>query len=200
MTPVLECAPSSAYPVPSSNWQQDPETGYLYISDTARGSMNPFNVEVKKEFVAQYRARFPALNDCLDQVGISRNTFYWHMKFDTRFREDIQDIKEHKMDVLECAMFQVASQPKSSSFMDRIAMLRAHRPDIYTEKRINLTGKDLEPSTLAHKAGHLGQVVDAELCQVQEPGIQLPRSVTVSQEDSKISPEPGQKETPKPVS
>lgn len=179
------------YPTPSANWLQDPESGFLYIPDCARGSSNVFGVEQKKEFVAQYRARFPDLNSTLEQVGISRNTFYWHLKFDNVFREKVQDIKEAKMDTLESKMYEFAQY--KSNFMDRIAMLRAHRPDIYTEKRIVLGAKDLDPSTLAHKAGHLGQVVDAELVGpstqmqlVQGTGSQVPHSVTVNQEDSKV--------------
>jgi hypothetical protein len=178
---------------------RDPETGYLYVVSKSESVGYLMTLEKKKEFVSLYKACFPDLTSALEQAGFSRQTYYNHMRIDGAFAKDIQEIREQKADKLESAMFAVAIQPKSSSFMDRIAMLRAYRPGLYTEKRVNLTAKDLDSSTLEAKSGTLSQVIDTEVMdaelsrpvtasqadQVIGAGIQDPRPVTVSQEDSK---------------
>lgn len=148
----------------SSNWLQDPETGFLYTTDPYRGD-HEFSLQKKIAIIPIYQATFPSLTEAIKEVGISRQTFYWHLKFDHAFAAVIAEIRESKADKIESAMFQVAIQPKAGSFMDRIAMLRAYRPALYTEKRINLTAKDLEPSEINLKRQALESAIDGELVQ-----------------------------------
>lgn len=191
--PALSVIARQYTPVPEL--VQDPETGYLY-RDIKSGSVGmDFTLAKKKEFVAAYRSMFPNLTGACEQAGISRMTYYNHLKLDSAFSQDIKNIKEEKSDKLESVMFEVACMPKPAAFMDRIAMLRAYRPTLYTEKHINLTARDLDPSSLQLKSGTLDRVVDTELC---ETSSQEPHSVTVIPEVSKTIPEPAQKETPEP--
>lgn len=180
---------------PQPQYVQDPTTGYLYLEIKSGSVGHDFTLERKIEFVALYKAMFPDLTGVCEQLGMSRNTYYQHIKFDSAFSRDIQEIREQKSDKVESVLMQVALQPKPAAFMDRIAFLRAYRPDRYTEKRINLTAKDLDPGTLEHKARAIDTVLDTELIGADDPhpvtvtqavelGSQEPRSVTTSQEDS----------------
>lgn len=154
-------------------WAQDPDTGFLYQPVSNSGT-DAFSLEKKKAFLPLYTACFPDLTEALKQTGVSRRTFYLHLKFDTEFSLAFREIQEQKADKVESAMFQVAIQPKSGAFMDRIAMLRAYRPGLYTEKRINLSARDIEPAAAQAKQQNLGSVFDAELVGEPVPGLQLP--------------------------
>lgn len=166
MQPVLNRPASSAYPSPTDNWEQDPETGYLFntLPANVKGNQD-FSLEKKKLLIGTYQSTFPDLTEAIHQVGISRQTVYWHLKFDRAFAAAFQEIRESCADRTESRLYKDSLTPKQ--FMAQIAILRAYRPGLYTEKRINLTSRDLDPSTLQHKSGSLHHAIDAELVEPQ---------------------------------
>lgn len=188
MQPVLDI-PASTYPIPSSQWLQDDETGFLYMPVRNDGlpTVTAFSLDKKKQFVDTYRSLFPDLEETLKQIGVSRRTFYYHIHIDPKFREVIEDLRAGRADKVESRMFHDALTPKQ--FMAQIAILRAYRPELYTERKINLTAKDLDPNSAMLKMQSLGTVVDAEL--VPGPGPVPSQSVINSQEDRKAIPAPG---------
>jgi len=190
MAPVMDVA--SPYQSHYS-WLVDDETGFMYQPDRFTGTY--FTLQKKKEFVEIYRSCFPNLTEACSQAGISKMNYYNHMKLDRAFNKVISEIRDEKADTVESALFKVACMEKPAAFMDRIAFLRAYRPGLYLEKKINLTARDLDPLTLANKAGTLEHVVDGELVGSgsQDPNYALvqdnnalvqSRPVTVNQEVS----------------
>lgn len=168
---------SSTYPVPSDNWLQDDETGFLYQPDSSAAGLNIFSIVKKKAFLDHYKASFPDMTDALEQVGVSRRTVYWHMKIDAAFKEAIEELREVRVDKVESRLYKDALTPKQ--FMAQIAVLRAYRPVLYTERKVILGARDLDPTQSVAKKQSLASAIDTDLIQdarisTPEPGNQLP--------------------------
>lgn len=58
--------------------------------------------------------------------------------------------------------------------MAQIAVLRAYRPALYTERKININARDLDSTTVLHKQQALDSVIDAELVQGPGPMVSQP--------------------------
>lgn len=65
-------------------------------------------------------------------IGASRASIYNHLKLDQKFRSEFDAVINSFCDVLEQTMLSNGQKP--NGFMDRMAYLRAHRPEKYNPR------------------------------------------------------------------
>lgn len=109
----------------------DEDTGYL--SPGKNYSLTGFTAQ-KKAMLLQLFKESGNLGESALAVGTCRETVMQHLKMDPIFKRDFDGVVNECGDVLESVMFQRAKTP--NGFMDRIAWLRAHRPDKYNPRTL----------------------------------------------------------------
>lgn len=108
----------------------DPETGFLTPANYhAKTGVTP---EVKLTFLEVYR-QTRNFSEAARVCGFSRVHFHHLRSIDSVFDAAVREIQEEVSDRLESVMAINAEKP--SGFMDRIAWLRAHRPEKYGDKK-----------------------------------------------------------------
>lgn len=141
---------------------KDPETGYLYAPQ-----INGFTLEKKKKFVESLRECWPNMTKARREAGVNAETLRNHLRVDKRFAEDVEEIKLAVVDHVEGKVVEFASNPKN--FMDRIAVLRAYRGELYNPvQKVQHVGAQLSPQDLERRRINLAKVVDAEVVKVSE--------------------------------
>ena len=97
-------------------------------------------------------------------LGVSRSTWHWHRNHDKQFNQDVIDIQEATCDELEETMHHLGKQRTSFNFNDRIAYLRAHRPELYNPARkIIVEGYKMTQGEADRRASVLSSCVDATI-------------------------------------
>lgn len=97
-------------------------------------------------------------------MGIHRNTWEYHIRTDPDFAAAVQEIEEAHCDDLEATMLELGKQKSSFNFNDRIAYLRAHRPNLYNPaKVVKVEGYKLGDGEKAKRLGVVETVIDAEI-------------------------------------
>ena len=97
-------------------------------------------------------------------LGVSRSTWHWHRSHDKQFNQDVIDIQEATCDELEETMHHLGKQRTSFNFNDRIAYLRAHRPELYNPARkIIVEGYKMSESDAERRSKVLDNCVDATI-------------------------------------
>jgi len=142
---------------------KDPETGYLVDPSNA---INSFSPERKIEFIKNAESLFPNVTAVCELIGISKATFKNHLILDEKFRNEIERIKEKAIDRVEKHMFDFSSNPKN--FMDRIAIMRAYRGELYNPKQQITVTHEVSREEAFKRQQQLYNVVDVELVKATE--------------------------------
>jgi hypothetical protein len=89
---------------------------------------NGFTAEKKRLFLELF-AKNPNITACADSLGIVRQTIFYAAERDPEFRRAFDAVKEGLSDGLEAKVHEYGQRP--NNFMDRIAWLRARRPEVW---------------------------------------------------------------------
>lgn len=167
-----------------------------------------FSRDRKKMFLELLPAWYPNVWKVCALVGIHKVTVDKHLERDVEFSNAVNDIIEQQMDRVEGYMFDQAFTPKG--FLDRIAMLKAHRPEKWNPKsQVVIEHKTSSESTEASR--HVLETVIAEDAAVIEATTgqapaplpiaadSIPPDLDAMDQDSQPEPEnqPTPTETPK---
>lgn len=121
-----------------------------------------FNSEKKRLFLEAARIYYPNITKCCEVIGINWRTYYNHVKTDKDFAERLAAIDREVTDRIEGVMAQEAVNPKS--FLDRMAYLRAHRPELYDRAKVlKVEGVKAGYSEAQARARLAEVAVDAEI-------------------------------------
>lgn len=74
-------------------------------------------------------AKSPNITGAAVALGHSRTLVFWHLERDPAFKKAFDDIREGLTDGLEAKVLEYGQRP--NNFMDRIAWLRARRPEVW---------------------------------------------------------------------
>lgn len=97
-------------------------------------------------------------------MGVHRNTWEYHLKTDPAFAQDVQNLIKAKCDELEENMAKLGSTPAYQTFNDRIAFLRAHRPELYNPARkVIVEGFKLGEGEAERRARMVGGAIEAQI-------------------------------------
>lgn len=124
---------------------KDPKTGFLTHSEAYK--VAGFTPEMKQRVIDYLHKEFH-LGNAAESVGICRRTLDWHIGLDEEFARAIQEVREIECDNLELRVLQ---EGKNKSFMDRIAWLRAHRPEKWGDKKSVVHSIDKSALDFLHK-------------------------------------------------
>ena len=123
-----------------------------------------FDWAKKRKFLRAAKRFWPNVTICCAAVGISDSTFYTHRNQDKIFAQKIAEIDRGVTDRIEGVLADQAVDPKS--FLDRIAYLRAHRPELYNPaKVVKIEGYKMGPAEAKQRMTVIDTVVDAEIAQ-----------------------------------
>jgi hypothetical protein len=121
-----------------------------------------FNSERKRYFIEAARKFYPNITKCCQEVGISWHTFNAHRKSDPEFAAQLALVKLEVTDRIEGVLAQEAVNPKS--FLDRMAYLRAHRPELYDRaKVVKIEGYKMNDGERSSRLNVVDTVIDAEI-------------------------------------
>ena len=144
----------------NSTLVKDPTTGYLSPSGVGNMS-NQFDARRKKKFIDIAKDLWPNLAAVCEMVGISRGTLKNHLMVDGRFREDLDLIREASVDTVEKNMFVFSNRP--SNFMDRMAIMRAYRGDLYNPKTTITYEHKISREESEKRRMNRGNAIDVEV-------------------------------------
>ena|SRR3990167_6890853 len=133
---------------------KDPKTGFLTHSEAYK--IAGFTPEMKQRVIGYLRKEFH-IGNAAESVGICRRTLDWHLQLDEGFANDVQQVREMECDSLELRVLQ---EGKKKSFMDRIAWLRAHRPQKWGDRKSVVHSVDSNALELLHKRADVIDVKD----------------------------------------
>ncbi len=121
-----------------------------------------FTSERKKRFLDLAKDYWPDIAHICEVVGVSRVTFYNHKKSDPQFNKSLHDIDNAICDNLELTLRAMGSQPKG--FLDRMAYLRAHRPELYDRaKVVRVEGWKMGDGEKVNRLAGLEGAIDGEI-------------------------------------
>lgn len=109
----------------------DKETGFLVPGQGY--TLEGFNLPKKIKFVELAKEMWPRIGLLCQAVGICRQTFTNHYKADLAFRKAVDEARDLALDEAEAAMR--ANSTAKGGFMDRIALLKAYRPERWNPER-----------------------------------------------------------------
>lgn len=129
------------------------------------GSVVPFSQftpERKKRFIELAKQYWPNMGEICRAVGVSRWTVANHRKSDPIFNNALHEIDQQVCDDHEMVMRANGMTPKG--FLDRMAYLRAHRPELYDRaKVVKIEGYKMENGERQRRLGAVETVIDAEV-------------------------------------
>jgi hypothetical protein len=121
-----------------------------------------FDWRKKRRFLRVAKRFWPNVTICCAAVGISDSTFYTHKKQDKVFALKIAEVDRGITDRIEGVMADEAVKP--ASFLDRMAYLRAHRPELYNPARkIIVEGHTMSTQEIDRRSAALDKAVDAQI-------------------------------------
>lgn len=145
------------------NYEKDPETGFLILKPGI-GGVNHFTPEKKIKFLEQAEEHWPNMHKVCKDMQLSYTTYKNHMLMDTKFAECMAEIRHAKVDHVEGNVFTFSNRP--ANFMDRMAILRAYRGDLYNPvQKVQHVGNELSKDEVFKRRANLATVVDAEVVQ-----------------------------------
>lgn len=154
----------------AQNLIENPETGYLEAR-MGGGLTTPdaFDSRKKVKFIELARSgAWPRVGRICEAIGVSRQTYHTHLMVDPKFRQDIQNVKEAMCDDMEATLVENGTKPMG--FLDRIALLKAYRGQLYNpDKRIILEHTDnLDKSEAEKRVARLRDVIDADVVETYQ--------------------------------
>lgn len=121
-----------------------------------------FGNEKKSEFLRISIEFWPNLSHICAAVGVARSTVYLHRKSDPAFNQALKDIDDMVCDEMEATMRNQGIKPQG--FLDRMAYLRAHRPELYDRaKVVKIEGYKMGDGEKEKRMIAIDGAVDAEI-------------------------------------
>ena len=156
------------------HYEIDKETGFTIASRELQGpgivtrdgvlSEQTFNPRLKLLFLSALKESWPHVTEACNKIGISRSTYKNHYNTDRLFKNLVDQVAEDHTDQVERVSVDLAKTNKFA-IIDRMATLRANRPDKYDPARVvkieHQSGID-EP-TARKRFDKLKDVIDAEI-------------------------------------
>lgn len=144
----------------------DPKTGYL--TPTGGSAYHGFNAKKKQNFCRLAETMWPNVTAICKKIGIDRNTFTNHYLVDPLFKQHIDAFKEALCDNVEADMVGYAKE--KANYLDRITILRAHRPEVYdpAKKVIMQHQRTHDEDATARRLADTRKFVDAEIVQPEQ--------------------------------
>lgn len=124
---------------------KDPKTGFL--THSAEYKREGFTIAMKEKVLEYLKQEFH-LSNAAKFVGIARRTLELHLQLDEEFARRVDEIRDSECDSLEV---RVLEEGKKKSFMDRIAWLRAHRPEKWGDRKSVVHSIDKSALDFLHK-------------------------------------------------
>lgn len=117
-----------------------------------------------KRFLALAPAHWPNVSKIVRALGFTPQCYYLRLKRDPKFAEAIELLHKAHCDRLEQVLYERGASGDDYTFNDRIAYLRAHRPELYNPaKTIILKGDGTTYSDAKARLQVATQAVDAEI-------------------------------------
>lgn len=121
-----------------------------------------FDWQKKRRFLRIAKTYWPNVTLCCAMSGIHPSSYYLHLKTDKIFYLKVQQIDQGTTDRIEGVMAKAAVDPKS--FLDRMAYLRAHRPELYNPaKVVKIEGYKMTQSERGERLAGLEGAIDAQI-------------------------------------
>ncbi len=121
-----------------------------------------FDSEKKARFLSFAREFGPNISRCAAAVGVTPATVWNHRKSDPLFNKSLHEINEAVCDAMESTMREQGVQPKG--FLDRMAYLRAHRPELYDRaKVVRVEGWKMGDGERRNRLAGLEGAIDGEI-------------------------------------
>ena len=125
-------------------------------------SARRFDWQKKRRFLRMAKRFWPNVTLCCAACGISDSTFYTHRKIDPIFAHKVAEIDRGTTDNIEGVLAEQATKPES--FLDRMAYLRAHRPELYNPaKVVKIEGYKMTQSERGERLAGLEGAIDAQI-------------------------------------
>lgn len=110
--------------------------------------INGFDVDKKRLFLEAY-AKSPTITGAAALIGHPRETIYLAIDKDPEFKRAFEAVQQGLTDNLESKVYEYGQRP--TNFLDRIAWLKARRPDVWNPER---------KVTIDMNVNHLTQAID----------------------------------------
>lgn len=156
-----------------NNYEVAPIIRDLAANFTDNEQFNGFNRNKKAIFLDLF-SKSPNFTGCAQAVGNDKTTVWYSLQRDPEFNKAFELIKEGLTDQLESKVYEYGQRP--TNFLDRIAWLKARRPDVWNPERKVTIDMNVNHLTQAiDKAGAL----DAELVSKAREAAQLSVGATL---------------------
>ena len=146
----------------------DPETGYLtpekYVKGQLASEEKFFHPGKKTKFIELAKQFYPNLSKVCKLVGVSSATFRQHLMIDKKFGADLAAVRDERVDRVEESVFMHSERPQN--FMDRMAILRAYRGELYNPKSTVTFEHKISAEESMRRHQNLAGAVDAEIVNV----------------------------------
>lgn len=127
-------------------------------------SFYAFGRDVKDRFLSLAPKMWPNVGKLCRAVGISRDTYYYHIKQDKVFRAAMEEIKESRLDDLEETNMNEGQGTGKEAFLPRISTLKAYRKQIYDPAKVlRVEGLQMGNGERVQRLGAVDGAVDAEI-------------------------------------
>ena len=141
-----------------------------------------FESQKKRLFVTNALRLWPNLTKLCASVGITPSSYYKHLKLHPDFAALMKMIDESVTDDIEQVLRHEASNPKS--FLDRMAYLRAHRPELYDRaKVVKIEGYKMGDRERVNRLGAVDTVIDGEITKTYLDR----KQIRINQQQSKLN-------------
>lgn len=109
--------------------------------------------------------RFPNhVGKICQALGVNRATWHWNIKTDLEFATRVEEVRQSCADDLEETLYEMGKQKSSFTFSDRIAYLRAHRPELYDRaKVVKIEGYKMSENDRSRRINVVDTVIEAEV-------------------------------------
>ena len=195
--------PAIAAQNPFGGMVKDPETGYLIpgklLGKEETGSSSFFFTPDKKALFIKLASKyFPNIMKVCREVGVSKDTYTAHFKIDEKFRNEMEEIKREKVDAVEENVFHFSGFRQN--FMDRIAILRAYRGELYNPQSVMTIRHEISQAESEVWRAALATVVDAEIVNSSAEVLAMEAETPeISMQDTESIGTLGSSETAEPV-
>lgn len=117
-----------------------------------------------KETAEAVFKHWPNLSRAAAQLGVTRQSLGWHKANSPWFQRIVAEADAKGCDALEQVLFDRGVSGEEYTFNDRIAYLRAHRPELYNPAKVIVLQDGRVPIKEATSRARLaGEAMDAEI-------------------------------------
>lgn len=107
---------------------------------------------------------WPNLSKAAEVLGVSRQALGWHQANSPWFQRITAEANAKGCDKLEQVLYERGVSGEEYTFNDRIAYLRAHRPELYNPAKVlKIESSTIKNSEAKQRAQIMETVIDAEI-------------------------------------